>query len=106
MFCAWEHCLSLKMNRIGFTILFTYIQLSHTQLLVVNTWPFVDANRAAGDYLSRHAAATSIDAVVFGCGVCEVEQCDHSVGYGGSPDETGETTLDAMVMDGDTLNVG
>ena len=27
------------------------------------------------------------------------------VGYGGSPDETGETTLDAMIMDGNTLNV-
>ena len=50
--------------------------------------------------------------------MCEVEQCDGSVGYGGrwvdvclssqfydqlyyfSPDENGETTLDAMIMDG------
>ena len=94
------------MNYIRFVIIFSYIRLSHTQLLVVNTWPFVDATRTAGDFLSRHKTATSIDAVVYGCGVCEVEQCDHSVGYGGSPDEIGETTLDAMVMDGDTLNVG
>lgn len=43
---------------------------------------------------------SSIDAVVEGCNVCEVEQCDTSVGYGGSPDENGETTLDAMIMDG------
>jgi N4-(beta-N-acetylglucosaminyl)-L-asparaginase len=28
------------------------------------------------------------------------------VGYGGSPDEDGETTLDAMVMDGQTLDIG
>ena len=27
-------------------------------------------------------------------------------GWGGSPDEDGESTLDAMIMDGNTLNVG
>jgi N4-(beta-N-acetylglucosaminyl)-L-asparaginase len=31
-------------------------------------------------------------------------QC--AVGYGGSPDESGETTLDAMIMDGTNMNVG
>ena len=31
--------------------------------------------------------------------------CLLKVGFGGSPDETGETTLDAMIMDGNTLNV-
>lgn len=41
-----------------------------------------------------------IDALVEGCSVCERERCDRTVGYGGSPDENGETTLDAMVMDG------
>lgn len=40
------------------------------------------------------------DSLVTGCSTCEVLQCDGSVGYGGSPDETGETTLDAMLMDG------
>jgi N4-(beta-N-acetylglucosaminyl)-L-asparaginase len=35
-----------------------------------------------------------------------VNQCDTTVGYGGSPDEDGETTLDAMVMDGQTLDIG
>ena len=43
---------------------------------------------------------SALDAVEKGCSVCEVEQCDGSVGYGGSPDEKGETTLDAMIMDG------
>ncbi|XP_077984328.1 N(4)-(Beta-N-acetylglucosaminyl)-L-asparaginase-like isoform X2 [Glandiceps talaboti] len=33
-------------------------------------------------------------------------QCDGTVGYGGSPDEDGETTLDAMIMDGITHDVG
>lgn len=35
-----------------------------------------------------------------GCSVCEVEQCDGTVGYGGAPDEAGHTSLDAMIMDG------
>lgn len=32
--------------------------------------------------------------------MCEEQQCDGTVGYGGSPDEYGETTLDALIMDG------
>jgi N4-(beta-N-acetylglucosaminyl)-L-asparaginase len=59
---------------------------------------------------------------VAGCQVCQEEQCDHryvcacvggglahsgvSVGWGGSPDESGDTTLDAMIIDGDTLRIG
>ena len=43
---------------------------------------------------------SALDAVVAGCTQCEVDQCDGTVGYGGSPDESGETTLDAMIMDG------
>lgn len=43
---------------------------------------------------------SALDAVEQGCTVCENEQCDGTVGYGGSPDENGETTLDAMIMDG------
>lgn len=41
-----------------------------------------------------------LDAVEKGCARCEIEQCDGTVGYGGSPDETGETTLDALIMNG------
>lgn len=41
-----------------------------------------------------------IDALAAGCEVCQDEQCDFTVGYGGSPDEHGETTLDALVFDG------
>ncbi|XP_043112378.1 N(4)-(beta-N-acetylglucosaminyl)-L-asparaginase isoform X1 [Puntigrus tetrazona] len=47
-----------------------------------------------------------LDAVERGCARCELEQCDGSVGFGGSPDERGETTLDAMIMNGDTMEVG
>lgn len=42
----------------------------------------------------------AVDAVVAGCSRCERQRCDGTVGYGGSPDENGETTLDAMIMDG------
>ncbi|XP_069676921.1 N(4)-(Beta-N-acetylglucosaminyl)-L-asparaginase-like isoform X2 [Periplaneta americana] len=54
-------------------------------------------------YLKKGSA---LDAVEKGCSTCEEEQCDGTVGYGGSPDEDGETTLDAMIMDGMTMNMG
>ncbi len=43
---------------------------------------------------------SAIDAVEVGCTTCERLQCDGTVGFGGNPDEHGETTLDAMIMDG------
>lgn len=42
----------------------------------------------------------AIDALTLGCSTCEELQCDGTVGYGGSPDENGETTLDALIFDG------
>ncbi|ERE87798.1 N(4)-(beta-N-acetylglucosaminyl)-L-asparaginase- like isoform 1 [Cricetulus griseus] len=52
------------------------------------------------------SGGTAVDAVENGCAVCETERCEGTVGFGGSPDEVGETTLDAMIMDGATMNVG
>ncbi|KAI0203623.1 asparaginase [Astrocystis sublimbata] len=75
--------------------------------LVINTWggPFTAATDAA--YLSLLETQTSaLDAVEVGCSTCEANQCDGSVGYGGSPDENCETTLDAMIMDGTTMKSG
>jgi len=43
---------------------------------------------------------TAVNAVLAGGTNCEYERCDGTVGYGGSPDEHGETALDAMIMDG------
>ncbi|QDZ23906.1 asparaginase [Chloropicon primus] len=71
--------------------------------VVVNTWPFVDATREAWSVLRTEDALTAVEK---GVSVCEVEQCDHTVGYGGSPDEWGQTTLDAMIMNGDTMEAG
>uniref|UniRef100_A0A1I8BVF6 N(4)-(beta-N-acetylglucosaminyl)-L-asparaginase n=1 Tax=Meloidogyne hapla TaxID=6305 RepID=A0A1I8BVF6_MELHA len=35
-----------------------------------------------------------------GLSECENRQCDRTVGFGGSPDENGETTLDSLLIDG------
>ncbi|XP_041800098.1 N(4)-(beta-N-acetylglucosaminyl)-L-asparaginase isoform X2 [Chelmon rostratus] len=72
--------------------------------VVINTWPFKNATAAAWSALQ--SGGSVLDAVERGCARCEMEQCDGSVGYGGSPDESGETTLDAMIMNGDTMEVG
>lgn len=73
--------------------------------LVVNTWPFAAANAEAWNILYNDKGS-ALDAIEKGCTVCQDLQCDGSVGFGGSPDENGETTLDAMIMDGITHDVG
>ena len=73
--------------------------------IVVNTWPFVNATRNAFAKLFS-PGATCLDAVETGCKTCEDEQCDGSVGWGYHPAEDGETTLDAFIMDGQTMSVG
>ena len=77
--------------------------------MVINTWggAFTAATDAA--YLSlasKKHAASALEAVEIGCATCERNQCDGSVGFGGSPDENCETTLDAMIMDGNTFETG
>ncbi|KAK5996549.1 Putative N(4)-(beta-N-acetylglucosaminyl)-L-asparaginase [Cladobotryum mycophilum] len=69
--------------------------------------PFTAATDAAYLALSSSSSATSaLDAVEIGCATCEANQCDGTVGYGGSPDESCETTLDAMIMDGSSMKSG
>ncbi|VAH35491.1 unnamed protein product [Triticum turgidum subsp. durum] len=69
--------------------------------VVVSTWPFREAVRAAWDVVKTGGAGGSaVDAVVAGCSACEELRCDGTVGPGGSPDENGETTLDALIMNG------
>ncbi|KAL5113635.1 hypothetical protein ACEQ8H_008474 [Pleosporales sp. CAS-2024a] len=75
--------------------------------MVINTWggAFTAATDAA--YTAMLNPATSaLDAVELGCATCEANQCDGTVGYGGSPDENCETTLDAMIMDGTSMKSG
>ena len=74
--------------------------------IVVNTWsgPFTSATSAAYRQLERGGSA--LDAVESGCSTCEANQCDGSVGYGNHPDTNGHTTLDALIMDGSTMDAG
>lgn len=74
--------------------------------VVVNTWAGSMMNATAAAYARLSSGASVFDAIEAGCNVCEFIGCDGSVGFGGSPDETGETTLDAMMMDGDTMSIG
>ncbi|HET6586036.1 MAG TPA: N(4)-(beta-N-acetylglucosaminyl)-L-asparaginase [Nannocystaceae bacterium] len=48
------------------------------------------------------AGSAAVDAVVAGVNLVEDDPNDHSVGYGGLPNEEGEVELDASVMDGPT----
>lgn len=75
--------------------------------IVVNTWPWPQATDAAWTALTQpQSSSPALDAVEAGCKKCQEDQCDGTVGFGGSPDENGETTLDGMIMDGTTLNMG
>ena len=75
---------------------------------VINTWggPFTAATDAAHQFLIENSHSSAIDAVEVGCSTCERNQCDGTVGFGGSPDESCETTLDAMIMDGTSMKSG
>jgi N4-(beta-N-acetylglucosaminyl)-L-asparaginase len=75
--------------------------------LVVSTWAMVQCNRAAWNTL-QNGNSTALDALEAGGNACEndPEFSGYSVGYGGSPNEIGETTLDAMVMWAPTHSVG
>lgn len=73
--------------------------------LVINTWPFEKATEKAWSVITN--GGSNLDAVEKGCSVCEIQRmCSDSVGYGAHPDEKGETTLDAMIMDGVSHRVG
>lgn len=88
---------------------FTTAQASPGLPMVINTWggPFTAATDAAFAPLAASPdTTTALDAVQLGCATCERNQCDGSVGYGGSPDENCETTLDALIMDGTTMKSG
>jgi len=86
-------------------IFVNFIMASNSSIpVVVNTWPWPKATDAG--WASLLSTSSSLDAVEHGCTQCEVDQCDGSVGFGNHPDENGETTLDAMIMNGSTMNVG
>ncbi|XP_070553567.1 N(4)-(Beta-N-acetylglucosaminyl)-L-asparaginase-like [Ptychodera flava] len=74
--------------------------------VVLVTWKYPEATQEAWDTISGDRSA--VDAVEKGCNLCELEPslCRFTVGYGNKIDDTGEPTLDAMIMDGITHDVG
>lgn len=73
--------------------------------VVVTSWDFAaGANSVAWPILDHGGSA--IDAVEAGINYVELLADEFYVGYGGSPNTQGETTLDAMIMWGPTHDAG
>jgi N4-(beta-N-acetylglucosaminyl)-L-asparaginase len=91
--CMWVYSLAEYAGVEGFNI-------------AINTWsgPFEASATAA--YGTLQSGGAALDAVQTGCTACEENQCDGSVGYGNHPDTSGHTTLDALIMDGTTMDAG
>ena len=53
-----------------------------------------------------HSGADTLDAVIAGVNIIELDPKDHSVGYGGLPNEEGVVELDASVMHGPSRKCG
>ena len=85
-------------------LLYALLLCVESKEIVVTTWNFTESTQSAWNNLM--VGGSAVDAVEIGCRVCEELQCHGSVGFGHHPDENGETTLDAMIMDGDNFNVG
>lgn len=71
--------------------------------VAICTWPHLPATEETMRVISEGGRA--VDAVEQGVRVVEADPSDTSVGYGGLPDQSGEVTLDACIMD-ETGNAG
>ena len=68
--------------------------------IVLSTWDHgISANNSAMDILNNNG--TALDAVESGVRVTEADPSSQSVGLGGRPDQDGQVTLDACIMDSD-----
>jgi len=85
--------------------------------LVISTWPWPAAAEAGFAALTTSTSTTRrsarLDAVVAAAAACERSHCGGpghghpgTVGPGGSPDEQGNVSLDAVVVDGPTSAAG
>ena len=73
---------------------------------VINTWSEVFTTATLQAHSTLMQGSSALDAIESGCSTCESLQCDTSVGFGNHPDTQGFTSLDAMIMDGNTMDVG
>uniref|UniRef100_A0A8R1XT07 N(4)-(beta-N-acetylglucosaminyl)-L-asparaginase n=1 Tax=Onchocerca volvulus TaxID=6282 RepID=A0A8R1XT07_ONCVO len=91
-------------------LMYFYILIRNCQSevpLVITTWGSDDFQAAtAKAFLTLTKTRDRMESLVEGLTECERLQCDGTVGFGGSPDETGETRLDALVFDGLTHQMG
>ena len=83
--------------------LYAVILMADTIAIATWTWGQT-AVRAAAALLADGASA--LDAAIAGGQACEDDPAVRSVGYGGLANCFGTVSLDAMVMDGRTLNCG
>ena len=66
-------------------------------MVILSTWSFGQrANRAAWSILANNGSG--LEAVEAACRDAESDLTNHTVGYGGRPDASGEVTLDASIM--------
>ncbi|XP_011685903.1 PREDICTED: N(4)-(Beta-N-acetylglucosaminyl)-L-asparaginase-like isoform X2 [Wasmannia auropunctata] len=79
--------------------------LNNSIPVIVITWDYTNATAKAWNVIYNQKRS-ALDAIEEGCSLCEEQRCRKTVGFGGSPDESGETTLDAIIMDGVTMDVG
>lgn len=73
------------------------ISNNEPRALVLSTWKNPKANAAAWKIIMN--GGSSLDAVEAGANVAEADIKDTSVGFGGLPDNEGNVTLDACIMD-------
>ncbi|CAI2356705.1 unnamed protein product [Caenorhabditis sp. 36 PRJEB53466] len=74
--------------------------------VVITTWGSDGFAKATKKALDATLAGGRMYGLVEGLSTCEALQCDTTVGFGGSPDENGETCLDSMVFDAEGMRVG
>lgn len=73
-------------------------------LVVISSANGLRATAKAAEMID--GGADTLDAVIAGVNIVEADPDDHSVGYGGLPNEDGVVELDASVMHGPTHNCG
>jgi len=73
--------------------------------VILTTWAFGPGANAAGMSLLMEGGS-AVDAVEAAINHVELLPDEYWVGYGGAPNALGETTLDAMILDGPTHDIG
>lgn len=88
-------------------VLFNFICCADENIpVVITTWGSDGFAKATKKAVDATLVGGRMYGLVEGLSTCEALQCDTTVGYGGSPDENGETCLDSLVFDAEGMRVG